>query len=67
MNNLLVTDYRGENVMIFTNLDVEPIKNKLDKDGEGYSDIFLVPDNEIQYYVFEPLHLSEEIEKKLIA
>lgn len=65
--NILITDYRGENVMVFTKVPLEIIKNKLDKDGEKYSDIFEVPDKDIPYYVFEPLHLDEETEKKLVS
>lgn len=67
MKNILITNYRGENVMVYTNLDVAPIKAKLDKDGEEYGDIFEVPDNEVSFYVFEPLWLEEKTEKILLS
>jgi hypothetical protein len=67
MKNILITDYRGENVMVFTTVPLNTIKNKLDKDGEEYSDIFYVEDDDLQYYIYEPLHLDEKTEKLLVA
>jgi hypothetical protein len=65
--NILITDYRGENVMVFTSVPLNKIKEKLDKKGENYSDIFEVKDDDLQYYIYEPLHLDEKTEKLLIA
>ncbi len=67
MKNILITDYRGENVMVFTVVPLNTIKNKLDKDGEEYSDIFEVKDDDLQFYVYEPLWLDEKTEKLLVA
>jgi hypothetical protein len=67
MKNILITDYRGENVMVFTAVPLNTIKNKLDKDGEEYSDIFEVKDDDLQFYIYEPLWLDEKTEKLLVA
>jgi hypothetical protein len=67
MKNILITDYRGENVMVFTTVPLNKIKEKLDKDGEEYSDIFEVKDDDLQFYVYEPLWLDEKTEKLLVA
>jgi len=60
MRNIMVTDYDNEaNVAIFTEtLTVEEVKKRLEKKGDKYSDIFEVPDDDLQHYCYEPTWLE---------
>lgn len=59
MRSILVTDFQGgDNVMVFTTLEVEDIKWKLDNAGETYGEIYEVPEKDVQYHIYEPLWLT---------
>ena len=60
--NILVSNYRGKgnNVMIFVNdeefsLDATTVENALNDINFSFADVVEVPDNDVQYYLFEPL------------
>lgn len=69
MKNILVTEFNGggENVMIFTNLGFREIKNKLKRSGAIFGEVYEVPDNELSFYLYEPLWLEEKTEKAIIS
>ncbi len=56
MTAIMVTDFGGDaNVCIFSKtLSVEDVEKKLTENNEKYADIFLVEDNQLQYYLYEP-------------
>ena len=55
--NILVTNFQNssEDVMIFTDsLTVETVKTRLDERREFYEEIYAVPSNDLQYYLYDP-------------
>ena len=62
MRNILITDYDGgENQVLFTEtFTVEEVTKRLDKKGIDYTEIYEVPDNELQYYLYEPNWLEKK-------
>lgn len=69
MKNILVTEFNGsgDNVMLFTNLDAKDIKNKLEKQGAIFGEIYEVPEKELSFYLYEPLWLDEKTEKVILS
>lgn len=68
--NILVTDYQGtgDDVMVFTKkVTAEMIKEALDVRGHTYNEIYEVPDKELGYYIYDPLHLPEKTEQGLLS
>lgn len=65
--NILVTDYRnsGDNVMVFIDTDTteaisaNTLAMALDYAGQTYADIYEVPDNEVRFYLYDPLWADE--------
>ena len=62
ISNIMVTDFDGEaNVCIFTKtLTIEEVEKKLSKMKEEYTDIFLVEDDQLQYYSYEPCWIERK-------
>ena len=63
MANILVTDFGDdcENVMIFTDnpkYTVETVEEMLSKKGATFNEIYEVPEKDLGYYLYEPLHLK---------
>ena len=55
MRNIMVTDFNGEDVMIFTDkLTPEQVEDKLTSQGQSFGEIYEVKDEEVQYYIYEP-------------
>lgn len=54
--NIFVSEFEGgEDVMIFTNtLTVEEVERRLKAKGKTYGEIYEVPDQDVQYYIYEP-------------
>lgn len=64
--NILVTDAgeEGENVMVFTNLDAPILAAALTARQFPFSDCHEVPDEDVQFHVFDPLWLSPATEHR---
>lgn len=60
--NLLVTDYcgKGSDVMVFAEgISALTLGLALSQRGQSFNEIYPVKDEELQYYVYEPLWLDD--------
>ncbi|MBR0116539.1 MAG: hypothetical protein IJM04_04575 [Prevotella sp.] len=60
--NLLVTDYcgKGDDVMVFAEgISALTLGMALSQRGQTFCEIYPVKDEELQYYVYEPLWLDD--------
>jgi hypothetical protein len=65
MPSILVTDVppHGENVMVFTEtVNAEQLANALRKQDHPFTDCYEVPEDQHQFYLFEPLWLEDHQE-----
>ena len=62
IKNILVTgfDNADEDVMIFTEtLTIEKIKERLESKGHTFDDIYEVPTEDLQYFIYEACWIEE--------
>ena len=65
--NIFVGDFYGEdNVIIFnTTLEVEDVETILAMQEIEFSDVMEIPDEDIQYYCYDPLFATPEWDEKV--
>ena len=73
MPNIIVTDCKRsptsepENIMIFTRkANVENVKKFCDTGGFTYTEIHEVPNEDVKFYVYDPLFLSPKDEQAML-
>ena len=59
INNVMV-EMDGETVCFFTHLDAEQIDLFLHIQGKQVDDFYEVKDEELQFYIYEPIHVTEK-------
>jgi len=53
----------GDDVMCFTTLDTDTLKKAYD--GKlTYDEMYIVPDKDVQYYIYEPCYLTLKEEQR---
>lgn len=65
--SILVTDLNGsgEDVMVFTNLDAKTLEAAYRNSGKvTFGEIYEVPNDDVQFYIYEPCWLSEKEESQ---
>lgn len=69
MRNILVTGYngRGEDVMVIgTTLTVEQLSKALTLKGQTFEEIYEVKDEDMKYYIYDPLHSDKKFEENVL-
>lgn len=58
-----------DNVLVFTRLDLDELQAAFMDATEPvtWADAYEVPERDRQYYLYEPLHVGEECEAKILA
>ena len=66
--NVLVTNFDGtdENVMIFTELHPKQFERFFTIVGKSFGEICEVPDVDCQYYIYDPVWVSEAQHKNIL-
>jgi hypothetical protein len=67
--NILVTNFQdsGEDVMVFTRkATATDIEKRLNEKGAQFNECYSVKDEELGYYIYDPLHLTEKEEKTIL-
>lgn len=70
MPSILVTNFgdEGEDVMVFTEKATAPqIEARLKAKNAHFDECYEVPENERQFYVFDPCWLSPKTEELVLA
>ena len=65
MRNILVANYddSGEDVMVMnTTLLVEELEQGLVKQGQAFTEVYEVPQEEVRLYIYEPLFADEKFD-----
>jgi len=66
--SIMVSGYSdtGEDVMIFTTLTDKQIEQALIKKGQTFIEVYEVPQQDLQYYIYEPCYFNEKTEANIL-